>query len=114
MCTPCHLVFTHSPNPQAAAEENLKRQAPDVQSPSKSDGGAVVSYPKRQAPDVQSPSKSDGNGVVAYPKRQAPDVQSPSKSDGNGVVAYPKRSQTPSIPCHVAVRSVNGVVELYE
>jgi len=64
---------------------------------------------KRQTPDVQSPSKSNGNTIVAY-KRQSPDVQSPSKSDGNAVVAYKRFAE---IPSQLAVRSVDGMIELY-
>ena len=72
----------------------------------------ITAYPKRQAPpDVQSPSKSDGNVISAYPKRQTPpDVQSPSKSDGTVIVSYPRSGD---IPSQLAVRSINGIVELY-
>ena len=86
----------------------LKRQAPPVQEAVKSDGNVVSVY-KRQAPDVQEAAKSDGNGPVPY-KRQVPDVQEAAKSDGNGPVPY-KRSL--EIPIQLAVRSVDGVIELY-
>jgi len=101
------------PMPMAAAIEDsiVKRQiTPDVQSPSKSDGNVITPYPKRQAPDVQFPSKSDGNVITPYPKRQAPDVQAPAKSDGITITPYPRSGD---IPSQLAVRSVNGVVELY-
>jgi hypothetical protein len=49
--------------------------------------------------------------VSTYPKRQTlPDVQTPSKSDGFSVTTYPRSGD---IPSQLAVRSVNGVVELY-
>jgi len=102
------------PMPMVAAVEGsvLKRQElPNVQTPSKSDGNVVTTYPKRQVPNAQTPSKSDGNAITPYPKRQiTPDVQAPAKSDGNVITSYPRSGD---IPSQLAVRSVDGVVELY-
>lgn len=86
-----------------------KRQVP-VEEASKSDGTNVVPY-KRQAPSVpvEVATKSDGTDVVPY-KRQTPPVEEASKSDGTVVEPYKRYSE---IPLELAVRSVDGVVELY-
>lgn len=122
--------WSTEPSSQAAIESPLKRQATvpveeasksdggpvlpykrrdvAVQDASKSDGGVVLPY-KRQTVAVQDASKSDGTVVVAYERRDVP-VQVASKSDGTNVVPYKRYSE---IPLEVAVRSVDGVVELY-
>jgi P pilus assembly chaperone PapD len=117
------------PMPMAAAiERSVKRQV-DLKVPSKSDGNGVVVPYKRQV-DLKVPSKSDGNGIVVPYKRQV-DVEVASKSDGNGVVVPYKRQvdlKVPSksdgngvvvpykrdvgIPSQLAVRSIDGVIEL--
>ncbi|KAF9651855.1 hypothetical protein BDM02DRAFT_3126712 [Thelephora ganbajun] len=93
---------------QAAIERSIKRQSPDVQVPSRSDGGPIVPY-KRQTVDVEVAAKSDGGAIVAY-KRQATNVEDAVKSDGGPVIPYKRYAE---IPSEMAVRSVDGVIELY-
>lgn len=93
---------------QAATEKSLKLRDVPVQQASKSDGTEVVPYDRRDVPE-EDPSKSDGGNIVPYTRRDVPE-QDPSKADNGNIVPYKRSSY---IPLELAVRSVDGVVELY-
>lgn len=75
----------------------------------KSDGNNITAYKRQTIPEEEA-VKSDGTNITPYKRQDIPEEEA-VKSDGSNITPYKRHG---GIPLGVAVRSVNGVVELYQ